>query len=152
MNQSTAPAFALALKNQLANRYANNSSLSSVRVDLVPSGDQSLHDAIIIIAGRVSGEQSYASMGIRYDEARLPGSIYAYSTGRDTDQTFQTAWVRAGLILDELAQELAHNPPPVGIGTEETHLEEISYTPLVAEQGGWVVRCDYTITYRARIA
>jgi hypothetical protein len=146
--QSTAPSFLAAFRTSLANR----AGLSGVRVDLVPTGDSSAIESIILVSGRIEGTQTRLAMGSRQDGYRVPGQINALGKGPDSDVAFQAALTRVGAILDEVIQELDDNPPQVGVTTLDGTVAEIGYLPLIHPDGGWVCRCDFVIDYTAEVA
>jgi hypothetical protein len=152
MPVSTAPAFVAGLKSQLTTRFAAHATLSAIRVDLVPSGDVSQFDSVILVAGPITGEQTYVAMGRRQDSYTIPGRIETYATGSDSDAAFQEAMNRAGLILDEVVREVGYAKPPVGAQTLDAQVTNTGYQPLVAEKGGWVCRCTYEIEYQAVVS
>src|SRR6266498_3536910 len=153
MASSTCAAFLVSLKTALVARFAAHGTLSAVRVDLVPTGDTSAIDAVTLIRGAITGSQEYATMANRRsDSYQIPGLIDTYATGPDSDITFQTAWDRNALILDELILQLRDTPPLAGDTMAKGLVTDIVYHAYVREQGGWVTRCEYTIEYGALVS
>ena len=134
MAQSTAPAFLAAFRASLAARPG----LTNVGVDLVPTGDTSSVERIILITGRIEGEQERFAMNVRRD-------------GSDSDVAFQTAMNRAAAILDEVILALDDNKPQVGTTTLDGIVADISYMPYVEADGGWRCRCEFIVDYTATV-
>jgi len=150
---STAPAFLAAFKAALTTRFAAHGTLSAVRVDLIPTGDTSAIDAVTLVRAPVRTNQSPVTFAKRRsDAAEIPGSIFTYSTGADSDVAWQASWDRAALILDEIILELRDTPPTVGDQAQPCLVTEITYEPQTRDQGGWVTRCDFTIEYGSIVA
>jgi hypothetical protein len=150
---STPAAFITALKTALAARFAAHGTLSAVRVDIIPTGDTSAIDAVTLLRGPVVGGQEYAAMANRRQDAyEIPGVIFTYATGSDSDAAFQESWDRAALILDELILMLRDNQQLAGDALQKNRVTEVQYEAQVRDQGGWVTRCEYTIEYAALVA
>lgn len=145
---STAAAFLVALKTALQARFAAHLTLSGVRVDLVPTGDLSAIDSVVLIRAPITGGQEFFAMGNRRsDSYQIPGVLFTYATGPDTDVAFQTSWDKAALILDELILQLRDTPPLGGDTSMKASVTSIGYEPLVRETGGWVTKCEFTVEY-----
>jgi hypothetical protein len=147
MPQTTVPSFLAAFRTSLAARPG----LAGVGVDLVPTGDTSSVERIILITSRIEGTQEHYAMNVRQDGYRVPGQIETFASDSDTDVAFQTAINRAGAILDELILELDDNRPQVGVTTLDGIVSEIAYMPSVQSDGGWRCRCDFVIEYTAAV-
>lgn len=147
MAQSTAPAFLAAFRASLAARPG----LTNVGVDLVPTGDTSSVERIILITGRIEGEQERFAMNVRRDGYRVPGQIDAFAADSDSDVAFQTAMNRAAAILDEVILALDDNKPQVGTTTLDGIVADISYMPYVEADGGWRCRCEFIVDYTATV-
>jgi hypothetical protein len=147
MAQSTAPAFLAAFRASLAARPG----LANVGVDLVPTGDTSSVERIILVTGRIEGTQEHYAMNVRQDGYRVPGQIDAFAADPDSDAAFQTAMTRAAAILDEVILELDDNQPQVGMTTLDGIVAEIYYMPIPATDGGWRCRCDFIVEYTAEV-
>jgi hypothetical protein len=143
MAQSTIPAFLAAFRTSLAARPA----LANVTVDLVPGGDTSSLERIILIMGPINGGQTRFAMNRRQDSYRIPGQLEAFAADPDTDVAFQAAFTRAGVILDEVIQELDDNRPSVGDGTLDATVADITYLPAPQETGGWKCHCGFVLEY-----
>jgi hypothetical protein len=150
MASSTVATFLSTLRTNLAARPG----LSGVRVDLVPPKDQSQIEAILLMSGRIAGEQTYegAAMGRRRDTYRIPAKIDTFASGADIEAAFQTGMDRAAAILDEVILELRDNKPVVGTAMLQALVTDIGYTALAPDDGGIVARCDFTIEYGAHVA
>jgi hypothetical protein len=145
---STAAAFLVALKTALQARFAAHGTLSNVRVDLIPTGDTSAIDVVTLIRSTITGGQEWMTMGNRrQDSYQIPGVIFTYATGPDSDVTFQASWDKAALILDELILQLRDTPPLVGDTSQKAMVSTVTYEPLLREQGGWVTKCEFTVEY-----
>jgi hypothetical protein len=145
---STCAAFVVALKAALVTRFAGAPWDGTVRVDLVPTGDTSSIDAVTLIRETITGGQEYATFGNRRsDSYEIPGVIFTYSTGPDSDVAFQASWDRAALVLDELILQLRDTQTLVGDVMKKGEVTAISYQPQVKDEGGWVTKCEYTIEY-----
>jgi hypothetical protein len=145
---STCAAFVVALKAALVTRFAGAPWNGGVRVDLIPTGDTTAIDAVTLVRGPITGGQEYITMGNRrQDSYEIPGVIFTYSTGPDSDVAFQTSWDRAALIVDELILQLRDNQTLTGDVSRKGQVTAISYEPLAKEDGGWVTRCEYTVEY-----
>jgi hypothetical protein len=146
---STCAAFVVALKAALVTRFAGAPWNGSVRVDLIPTGDTSAIDAVTMIRGQITGGQEPATFGNRrQDSYEIPGVIFTYDTGADSDVAFQGSWDKAALILDEVVLQLRDNKTLADTDeTKKGRVTSISYLPQVREQGGRVTRCEYTIEY-----
>lgn len=154
MASTTAAAFVVSLRAALVARFAAHGTLSAVRVDLIPSGDTSQIDAVTLLRAPVIGAQEYAAMGNRRQDAyAVPGRIYTYATGADSDAAFQECWDRASAILDEIVLQLRDTAPLAGDSLGKPRVTDIEYEALAhPDKGGWVTRCDYTIEYAALVA
>jgi hypothetical protein len=145
---STCAAFVVALKAALVARFAGAPWNGGIRVDLIPTGDTTAIDAVTLIRAPITGGQEYITMGNRrQDSYEIPGVIFTYSTGPDSDVAFQTSWDRASLIVDELILQLRDNQTLAGDMSKKGQVTAISYEPLAKDEGGWVTRCEYTVEY-----
>jgi hypothetical protein len=150
---STPAAFITALKTALAARFAAHGTLSAVRVDIIPTGDTSSIDAVTLLRGPVVGGQEPGAFGKkRRDAYEIPGVIFTYDTGADSDVAFQASWDKAALILDELILLLRDNDQLTGDELGQNRVTDIQYEAQFRDQGGWVTRCEYTIEYAALVA
>jgi hypothetical protein len=148
---STAAAFVVSLRTKLLAR----SGLSGVNVYLVAPVDTDQAEFILLLRGRVSGEQDWAALGRlrREDSYSIPCLIRVRKTiGTADEQTiFQSAMDRAAALLDEVVLQVRDSPPAVGDQTVEARVAEIVYVPLV-EPEAWLVDCEFNVAYRARVS
>jgi hypothetical protein len=152
---STTAAFLIALKTQLAARYAAHATLSGIAVEYVvqPSTNpKDQLDIVVLVADTIEGQQEYLTFSTRKDSYRIPGAVEALGSGEDTDANFQAAMDRCTLILDEVILELRDVKPVVGVTTMSALVTEIGYTPFLVERGDWIVRCEFAIEYEAMVS
>jgi hypothetical protein len=155
MSSTTAFAFIVTLKAKLEARPG----LADVGVHLILPPSLGAGEAVALVRDRILGEQAYAAMGRlrRADVNEVHGLVRAYRTAgaagaSDSDAVFLAAGERAAAILDEVILQLRDDPPLVGDQTIAARVSEVQYVPVIPDQGGWVVDCEFTIAYEARVS
>lgn len=151
---TTAVAFALAFKTQLATRFAANQTFNTVAVRLVAHKDADRADSVTLIRAPIVGSQEYAVHGRRRrnESFDLPAMLEAYSPDPDPEAAVLAAAQRAEAILKEVIAELRTNPPIVGDQTKGALIREIKHEPLIDETGGYVWQTKFLISYESRVS
>ena len=128
-------------------RFAGISALSSVTVELVPTGDTTSIDVVTLISRRITGRQDRNAFGVRSDYWTVPGTLLTYGTDPDASTAFQKSLDRAGLVMDEIQKEIRDTRPPVGLQTLDATLTLDGVTPILNDRGGWYCQTEFQIEY-----
>lgn len=139
----TSAAFVAALQAQLTSALPLVAGLEKVKVHLVPTADV-VAPAVVLIREPVRTEVKHIAMGkIRDEEVTVPGFARAHGA------SLQAAADLAEKIVGEVAKQVRTAAPQVGLQTAEAILSALSWTPFLNDKGGYIVDCDYDITYTA---
>lgn len=143
-----------AIKTQLTARLAGNVNFNQINVFLIPPNtDLPLHESIVLWAGDIQGEDSYALMGRQRDEVSvIPGVIYTAASDPNEATAMNTAMARAASILDEIAFEIRDNPPLVGLQTRAALVSGHKWKPALLDDGTWLAELRFDVTVKARVA
>jgi hypothetical protein len=154
---TTPGAFLAALKTQIQTRVNANGALAGVKVYLVPPPEDELaSDFLVLVRDTVREGDRLATAQrtrARDETVTIPGIVQAHgATRRGGDDAFQAAMNKAGLILDELVLEMRDNPPQVGRQTRSAIVANVRWQPFPVDNGGWLVRGEYDLTYTSRVS
>lgn len=157
MTATTAPAFVLALRDQLRSRFAASQDFTAVDVlEVEPQGDLPHADRVVLVRGKVPAEYRFVHPNRSRDESvSIPGYLYAFASDPGPDAAtaaWRAAWERAADILAEIMQEVDENIAAVDGGILKTVLvSSVEYQPSVEVDGGWGCMTLFTVSYITRI-
>lgn len=140
---ATASAYLTALEAALRARPA----LADVQIELTYPKDALVRDAIVLIADVIREDRLYVN-NVRQRESivEITGLVQVRSS-----IGFLDALERAGLIGDELEEQVTKHPIQVGRQTRVVDVSSFEWLPAAMEAGGWACRGYFTISYATRL-